>query len=371
MGTAAAILGIVSLIGTLVGVWSNNKNNEFIDKTNQENREFQEQTNLQNHQWSLEAAEWEYEHEKPQRQYADLLAAGMTPAAAAQQITGANVSYSPATAVAPKNTPMSTNILNDSLQQVIGEIGDYSSMAQAQASAEKTKAETKVITETSVKKANAEIDKILADTFLSYAQTNVADSQSTLNQANTGLAEANTGLAQANTGLVEANTGLAQANTDLINEKVDTEQVNRRGIELTNKEKEIQLEFTRDTLSRSVEKTRAEIKYLSEQTAKLKDEVTSIDFDNKYKEWRNTYIETYGVPPEEGWEDILFKAVIDGKAEPMLDSLTKSLSLIFDPDTIDGFIGKNFSKRFPGLYRFYQLDQQFREEFRKGFFPKW
>lgn len=311
MGTAAAILGIVSLIGTIVGVWSNNKNNEFIDKTNQENREFTEQTNLQNHQWSLEAAQWEYEHDRPQQQYADLLAAGVTPAAAAQKISGANVSYSPATAVAPQNMPKSTNLLNDSLQQVIGEIGDYSSMAQAQASAEKTRAETKVISETAIKKANAEIDKILVDTFKSYSDINVNDSQIEVNNAQ-----------------IEA----TNANTELINEKISTEQVNRRSIELSNDEKEIQLEFTRKTLEMSLQKTEAEIKVLSEQTAKLKEEISSIEWENKYKEWQNTYIETYGVAPEQGWKDTLFKAVIDGKAEPMLDAFSESLRLIFSPE---------------------------------------
>lgn len=120
----AIVLGLVSLFGTIVGAATNKANNEFIDKTNQENREFTEQTNEKNHAWSLEAAEWEYQHNKPQTQYADLLAAGITPAAAAQQISGASVSYSPATAVAPQNMPKSTNMLNDSLQQVLGEVGD-------------------------------------------------------------------------------------------------------------------------------------------------------------------------------------------------------------------------------------------------------
>ena len=314
----AIILGLVSLFGTLVGVATNSENNRFIEEMNKENQDFQEQTNLQNHQWSLESAEWEYEHSKPQRQYADLLAAGITPAAAAQKISGANVSYTPATAVAPHNMPKSTNMLNDSLMQVIGEIGDYSSMAQAQASADKTNAETKVITETAIKKANAEIEKILSETLKSYSDISVNDSQVDLNVANTDLAN--------------ANTDLANANVDLTNEKVATEQVNRRAIELSNQEKEIQLEFTRKTLEMSLQKTEAEIKVLSEQTAKLQGEVDSIEFKNKYDEWRNTFINTYGVAPEQGWEDMLFKAVADGKAEPLLDSFSQSLRYIFDQE---------------------------------------
>lgn len=305
------ILGIVSLIGTIVGVSTNRRNNEFIEEMNEQNQQFQEETNQLNHQWSLEAAEWEYQHNKPQTQYADLLAAGLTPAAAAQTVSGANVSYSPATASAPQNVPKSTNLLNDSLTQVIEEIGNFSSMSQAQAAAEKTKVETKVITETSIKKANAEIDKILSDTLLSYSQINVADSQSQLNEANTQLA----------------------------NEKVTTEQTARTGIELTNKgidlsndEKQIQLDFTRKTLEMSVKKTEAEIKYLAEQTAKLQGEVTSTDFDNKFKEWRNTFIDTFGVAPEQGWQDMLFKAMSDGKGDVLLDSLAKSLRLIFSDD---------------------------------------
>lgn len=312
----AIILGLASLFGTLVGVATNQENNEFIDKTNKENREFTEQTNQQNHAWSLEAAEWEYQHNKPQTQYADLLSAGLTPASAAQKISGANVSYSPATAVAPQNMPKSTNMLNDSLQQVIGEFGDFANMEQALASAEKTKAETKVISETAINKANAEIEKILADTLKSYSDVNVNDSQ------------------------IELNT----ANADLTNEKIETEQVNQdnlelskegvrlsnRAIELSNQEREIQLEFTRKTLEMSLQKTEAEIKILSEQTAKLQGEVNSIEFENKYKEWRNTFIDTYGVAPEQGWEDMLFKAIADGNAEPLLDSLSQSLRLIFD-----------------------------------------
>ena len=359
----AIILGLVSLFGTLVGVATNSENNQFIEEMNKENQAFQQQTNAQNHAWSLEAAEWEYQHNKPQRQYADLLSAGLTPAAAAQKISGANVSYSPATAVAPQNMPKSSNMLNDSLMQVIGEIGDYSSMAQAQASAEKVKAETKVITETSVKKANAEIEKILSDTLLSYSQTNVADSQAKLNEANTGLATANTDLAI-------ANTGLATANTDLTNEKVVTEKVNQRAIELSNEEKEIQLDFTRKTLEMSVQKTEAEIKLLSEQTAKLLEETESLEFENAYKKWRNTYIETYGVAPEQGWEDTLFKAVVDGKAKPMLDSFSESLLLIFDPENSKGVIESHFEKRFPRFWKFYESNQGFREEFNKGFFPR-
>ena len=35
-------------------------------------------------------------------------------------------------------------------------------------------------------------------------------------------------------------------------------------------------------------------------------EVKSIDFENKYKEWRNTFIDTYGVAPEQGWQDMYF-----------------------------------------------------------------
>jgi len=300
----AIILGIASLIGTIVGVSTNNRNNQFIEETNEDNQEFQRETNLQNHEWALEAAEWEYEHNKPQRQYADLLAAGITPAAAAQTVSGANVSYSPATALAPHNMPKSTNMLNDSLTQVIDEIANYSSMSQAQAAAEKTKAETKVITETAIKKADAEIEKILADTLVSYSQKNVVDSQTQLNDAN----------------------------TQLTNERVTSEQINRKGIELTNEEKQIQLDFTRQTLEMSLEKTEAEIKLLSEQTAKLQGEVDSIEFDNKYKEWRNTFIDTFGVAPEQGWQDMLFKAMADGKGDALLDSLSKSLMLIISPD---------------------------------------
>lgn len=300
----ALVLGIVSLIGTIVGASTNRMNNDFIDETNEKNRSFQEQTNLQNHQWALESAQWEYEHEKPQTQYADLLAAGITPAAAAQKISGANVSYSPPTAVAPQNMPKSSSMLNDTLQQVIGEIGDYSSMSQAQASAEKTMAETKVITETAVKKANAEIEKILADTLKSYSDIDVNASQIDVNNAN----------------------------IDLTNEKVETEQVNRRAIELSNQEKEIQLEFTRKTLEMSVQLTEAQIKNLSEQTAKLQGELKSLNFENKFKEWRNTYIDTYGVPPENGWQDMFFKAVADGKAGPLLDSFSESLRQIFSDD---------------------------------------
>lgn len=301
---AAIILGFISLIGTIVGVTLNNQNNTFTHEMNEDNQRFQEDINAQNHQWSLEAAQWEYEHNKPQRQYADLLAAGLTPAAAAQKLSGANVSYTPATAVAPRNMPKTNDFLGDSLMQVIDEIGNYSQMAQAQASADKTRAETKVINETAIKKANAEIDKILADTLVSHSQKNVADAQ------------------------VDA----INANTDLTNEKINTEQFTRKGIELTNDEKEIQLEFTRKTLEMSIDKTEAEIKLLAEQTAKLQGEVDSIEFENKYKEWRNTFIDTYGVAPEQGWQDMLFKAMVDGKGDALLDSLAKSLRLIFTDD---------------------------------------
>jgi hypothetical protein len=303
----AVILGVVSLVGTIVGVSTNRKNNQFIEETNEDNQDFQRETNLQNHQWSLESAQWEYDHNKPQRQYADLLAAGITPAAAAQKVSGANVSYSPATAVAPQNMPKSTNLLNDSLTQVIDEIANYSSMSQAQASAEKSRAETHVITETGVKRAVSEIDKILADTMLSYAHSDVASSQTELNEAN----------------------------TNLVNEKATTEQASRKAIELSNEEKQIQLEFTRKTLEMSVEKTQAEIKLLSEQTAKLQEEIHGIEFENKYKEWRNTYIDTYGVAPDQNWENTLFKAIVDGNAEPLLDSFSESLRHIFDPETVD------------------------------------
>lgn len=302
MEPIGAILGIVSLVGTIVGLITNHSNNEFIEDTNEDNQEFQRETNLQNHQWALEAAQWEYDHNKPQRQYADLLEAGLTPASAAQKISGANVSYSPATAVAPQNLPKSTNLLNDSLTQVIDEIANYSSMSQAQAASEKTKAETKLISETAIKKANAEIDKILADTMLSYTQNDVAASQTELNEAN----------------------------TQLTNERATTELTSRRAIELSNEEKAIQLDFTRETLRMSIDKTKAEIKFLSEQTAKLQEELDGINFESKYKEWRNTYIETYGVAPEQGWEDTLFKAVIDGKAKPMLDAITESLRQVFE-----------------------------------------
>lgn len=301
----AIILGIASLIGTIVGFSTNHVNNEFTQEMNEDNQQFQEETNLQNHQWAVEAAEWEYEHNKPQQQYADLISAGLTPAAAAQKLSGANVSYSPATSVAPHNMPKSTNMLNDSLMHVIDSIGNYSNMSQAQAAAIKTKAETKVINETAITKANAEIDKILADTLESYSQKNLADAQ----------------------------VDNINANTDLTNEKVNTEQVTRKNIELSNEEKEIQLEFTRKTLEMSVQKTEAEIKLLSEQTAKLSEEIEGADFDNAYKEWVNAYIETYGVAPEQGWQDMFFKAMADGKGDAMLDSLSQSLQLIFDPDS--------------------------------------
>lgn len=321
MGTVALILGLVSLVGTIVGAVSNAKNNEFIDETNQENREFQEQTNLQNHQWALEAAQWEYDHNKPQTQYADLLAAGITPAAAAQKISGASVSYSPATAVSPQNMPKSTNILSDSLQQVISNIGNYSSMAQAQASADKTNAETKVINETGVKKAIAEIDKILADTEVSYSQKLVADSQVDVNNANIESINAN----------IDATT----ANTALTNEKINTEKQTQESIRLSNDERKIQLDFTRKTLEMSVQKTEAEIKLLSEQTARLQEEINGLEFENVYKQWVNTYIDTYGVAPDQGWQDMLFKAVVDGKAAALLDSFSESLRQIFDVN-VDG-----------------------------------
>lgn len=246
-----------------------------------------------------------------------MLAAGVTPAAAAQKISGANVSYSPATAVAPQNMPKSTSLLNNSLFQVLDDIGNFSSMAQAQASADKTNAETKVISETSIKKANAEIEKILSDTLKSYSDIKVNESQIDLNSAN----------------------------TDLATEKVDTEQVNRRSIELSNDEKSIQLEFTRKTLEMSIQKTEAEIKVLSEQTAKLQEELNGLEFETKYKEWRNTYIETYGVAPEQGWEDTLFKAVIDGKARPMLDAFSESLRLVFSPDDNFNFDPHEYNER--------------------------
>lgn len=337
---SAVILGIVSLVGTIVGVSTNRKNNQFIEETNEDNQQFQRETNLLNHQWSLEAAEWEYQHNKPQTQYADLLAAGITPAAAAQMVSGANVSYSQATAVAPQNIPKSTNMLNDSLTQVIEEIGNYTSMSQAQAAAEKTRAETKVISETAIRKANAEIDKILADTLKSYSDIDV-------NNANIDLTNEQVQTEQATQKSIEANI-------DLTNEKVQTEQANRRLIELSTQEKEIQLEFTRKTLEMSVQKTEAEIKLLSEQTAKLQEEIGGLEFQNKYDEWRNTYIETYGVAPEQGWEDTLFKAVIDGNAQPMLDAFSKSLQLIYDTEVIkaktrradfqDKVVRKHFSR---------------------------
>lgn len=302
MTTAAIILGIVSLIGTIVGVSTNNRNNQFIEDTNEDNRQFQEETNLQNHQWALEAAQWEYEHNKPQRQYADLMAAGITPAAAAQKISGANVSYSPATAVAPQNQPKSTNMLNDSLQQVISDIGNFSNIAQAQASADKLVAETHVITETGVNKAIAEIDNILTNTELSYSQKNVADSQ----------------------------VDSINANTDLTNEKINTEKQNQQSIQLSNQEREIQLEFTRKTLEMSVKKTDAEIKQLSIQTAKLQEELEGVEFENAYQKWVNTYIQTYGVSPDQGWQDMLFKSIADGNAGPLLDSFSQSLRQIYD-----------------------------------------
>lgn len=300
----ALILGLTSIFGTLVGAWTNKKNNEFIEEQNEQNQQFQEETNLQNHEWSLEAAQWEYEHNKPQTQYADLLSAGLTPAAAAQKISGANVSYSPATAVAPQGMPKSTSILSDSLMQVFDQIGDFSSMEQSLASAEKTKAETKVINETAIDRAKADIEKILADTLKSYSDIEVNDSQIDLNEAN----------------------------AELTGERTETEQFNRKSIALTNQEKEIQLDFTRKTLEMSLQKTEAEIKLLAEQTAKLQGEVTSVDFDNKFKEWRNTFIDTFGVAPEQGWQDMLFKALADGKGDALLDSLTKSLRLIFSDD---------------------------------------
>lgn len=333
----AVILAVASLIGTIVGVSTNRSNNQFTEEMNEDNQDFQQETNLQNHQWAVEAAEWEYEHNKPQRQYADLISAGLTPAAAAQKLSGANVSYSPATAIAPRNMPKSTNMLNDSLMQVIDEIGNYSSMSQAQAAAEKTAAETKVINETAINKANAEIDKILADTLVSYSQKNVADSQVELNQANTELTE---------------------VNTDLVNEKVNTEQVSRKNIELTNEEKEIQLEFTRKTLEMSLQKTEAEIKLLAEQTAKLQGEVDSIDFENKFKEWRNTFIDTYGVAPDQGWQDMLFKAMVDGNGDVLLDSFSKSLRLIFSDDNPYEYENKKYIDNEIANGRTYEVQHQ-------------
>lgn len=332
MGTATAIiLGIVSLVGTIVGVSTNRRNNEFIEEMNEKNQQFQEETNLQNHQWSLDAAEWEYEHNKPQRQYADLISAGLTPAAAAQKLSGANVSYTPATAVAPQNTPKSTNLLSDSLSQVIEEIGNYTSMAQAEASTEKTKAETKVIADTAIKKANAEIEKILADTLKSYSDIDVNNSQIDLNDAN----------------------------IDLTNEKVETERVNRKSIELSNEEKEIQLEFTRKTLEMSLNKTEAEVKLLSEQTAKLQGEIKSVDFDNKFKEWRNTFIDIYGVAPEQGWQDMLFKAMADGRGDVLLDSLAKSLRLIFTDDNPYEYENRKYLEEEFKNGRTYNVEHQF------------
>lgn len=350
----AIILGLASLFGTIVGFATNKANNDFIDKTNKENREFTEQTNEQNHSWSLEAAEWEYQHNKPQTQYADLLAAGITPAAAAQQISGANVSYSPASAVVPQNMPKSTNMLNDSLQQVIGEVGDFASMEQALASANKTKAETKVISETAIKKANAEIDKILVDTLKSYSDIIVNDSNIAVNDSNIAVNDAH----------IEA----INANTELTNEKINTEQANRKAIELSNQEKEIQLEFTRKTLEMSLQKTEQEIKLLSEQTAKLKEEIGNMEFESKYQQWRNTYIETYGVAPEQGWEDTLFKAIVDGKAQPMLDAFTQSLQLIFDSEIQDfksrsaDFDEKVRKKHFSTIREWYNRDKDWYQQ---------
>lgn len=307
----ALVLGLSSIIGTLVGGYVNYKNNQFMEEMNEDNQQFMEETNEQNHQWSLEAAQWEYEHNKPQTQYSNLIDAGLTPAAAAQKISGANVSYSPATAVAPQNAPKSMNAFGDSLQNVIGQIGDFANMEQSLASAEKTKAETKVINETAIEKATVEIDKILADTIKSYSDINVNNSQIEVNDS-----------------LIDVNDANAQLNS----ERAETEQVNRKSIDLTNQEKEIQLEFTRKTLEMSVQKTEFEIKLLAEQTAKLQGEVNSIDFENKFKEWRNTFIDTYGVAPEQGWQDMLFKAMADGKGDALLDSLAKSLRLIFSDD---------------------------------------
>lgn len=339
MGVSVAIiLGIASLIGTIVGISTNRANNEFTQDMNEDNQQFQEETNLQNHEWAVESAEWEYEHNKPQRQYSDLMAAGLTPAAAAQKISGANVSYSPATAVAPHNMPNSTGLLNDSLMQVLDDITNYSSMSQAQASAEKIHAETKVISETAINKANAEIDKILADTLVSYSQKNVFDSQ---------------------VESINANTELTEANTDLVNEKVNTEQVTRKNIELTNEEKDIQLEFTRKTLEMSLQKTEAEIKLLSEQTAKLQGEVNSVDFDNKFKEWRNTFIDTYGVAPDQGWQDMLFKAMADGNGDVLLDSLSKSLRLIFSDDNPYEYENKMYIDNEIKNGRTYEVQHQF------------
>lgn len=332
MGIGAAIvLGLFGLVGSVVGYSMNNQNNDFVDDMNEDNQNFQERVNQQNYQWSREQAEWEYEHNKPQRQYADLRAAGLTPAAAAQKLSGANVSYTPATAIAPQNAPKSMDIFSDSLSQVFDELGNFANVEQTLASAEKTRAETKVINETGVNKAMAEIDKILADTLKSYSDIEVNDSQIDVNESN----------------------------VDLIGERVSTEQVNRRAIELSNEEKQIQLEFTRKTLEMSIQKTEGEIKLLSEQTAKLQEEVGQMEFENKYQEWRNTYIETYGVAPEQGWEDTLFKAVIDGKAKPMLDAFTESLRQIFgDP-----------SRRFSERQREKREKREFKRQVRKNAVP--
>lgn len=320
----ALVLGLSSIIGTLVGGYVNNKNNQFMQEMNEDNQQFMQETNEQNHQWSLEAAQWEYEHTKPQTQYANLIDAGLTPAAAAQKLSGANVSYSPATAVAPQNSPKSMNSFGDSLQQVIGQIGDFANMEQSLASAEKTKAETKVINQTAIDKASVEIDKILADTLKTYSDIEVNDSQIDVNDSQ-----------------IEVN----DANALLNSERVGTEQVNRRAIELSNLEKKIQLQFTRQTLEMSLQKTEAEIKLLAEQTAKLQGEVDSVDFENKYKEWRNTYIDTYGVAPEQSWQNMLFKAMADGKGNVMLDSLSQSLRLIFSDDNPYRFENEQYMKQ--------------------------
>lgn len=349
----ALVLGLSSIIGTLVGGYVNNKNNQFMDEMNEDNQQFMQETNEQNHQWSLEAAQWEYEHSKPQTQYANLIDAGLTPAAAAQKLSGANLSYSPATAVAPQNSPKSMNAFGDSLQQVIGQVGDFANMEQSLASAEKTKAETKVINETAIDKASVEIDKILADTLKTYSDIEVNDSQIEVNDSQ-----------------IDVN----DANAQLISERAETEQVNRQAIKLSNEEKEIQLQFTRQTLEMSLRKTEAEIKLLAEQTAKLQGEVDSVEFENKFKEWRNTYIDTYGVAPDQNWQNMLFKAMVDGKGSVMLDSLSQSLRLIFSDDNPYRFENEQYmqQKEAEGkVYHSYYLGNRrlpSLERWRNGFF---
>jgi hypothetical protein len=83
-------------------------------------------------------------------------------------------------------------------------------------------------------------------------------------------------------------------------------------------------------------KTEAEIDELQALYSKIEAETKNLDQDEKYKKWKNDFLQKFGFNPEAPGFNAIIQALVSGKGATIIDSMVNTLKGIFkESDTVE------------------------------------